>query len=271
MNGLLCYAAEDVSRNRWFIRQLCSLAESEGISLRLCLAEDGFPSGEKPCLLINRSRNAEISAYCEDVLKIPVYNSAAVTRITNDKYRTHCFLRQHGIPTADTLCCQPGVPLPAVQYPAVAKPADGHGGAGVAWIADAAALRDYARQTGRPFLLQQPMITGWDMRVYVMGGRIYAAILRTSEADFRSNYSLGGTVRAVTPDAAAAALVQRVQEVLPMDFAGVDLLRHPEGGYVVGEIEDAAGCRMLYAETAMDPAADFIRMIAKLARKGCSR
>ena len=50
--------------------------------------------------------------------------------------------------------------------------------------------------------------------------------------------------------------------MLPLDFAGIDLLRHPAGGYVIGEIEDAVGCRMLYQCGGCDPARDFIRMIA---------
>ncbi len=268
INGLLFYDPADVPRNRWFIDTLCQTAEPEGISLRLCLSGADFPADAKPRFVLNRSRNAEISAYCEDVLHISVYNSAAVTRITNDKYRTHCFLRAHGLPTAETVLLRQGDGIPDIPLPAVAKPTDGHGGQGVTWIPDKAALDAYCASAPRPFLLQQPMVTGWDMRVYVLGGAVYAAMLRTSACDFRSNFSLGGQVRAVTPDAEALALVQRVQAVLPLDFAGVDLLRHPGGGYVIGEIEDAVGCRMLYAETQLDPVRDYIRCIAAQIRKG---
>ena len=268
ISGLLFYAAADVSRNRWFIDELCRAAEPEGISLRLCLSEDGFPSDSRPALVLNRSRSVKIAAECEERLHIPVYNSAAVTRITNDKYSTHCFLRAHGIRTADTWLMQAGDPVPDIPLPAVAKPTDGHGGQGVTWLADTAALRAYCVTAPRPFLLQEPMIPGCDLRVYVLGGEIYSAVLRTSQTDFRSNFTLGGQIAAVTPDAEALAIVRRVQEVLPMDFAGVDLLRHPCGGYVVGEIEDAVGCRMLYQQTALNPVRDHIRDIARKIRKG---
>ena len=260
--GLLVYQSEDLRRNRWFAETLCRYAEPEGLSLRLCLSENAFSEAKSADFVINRSRNHFLSEYCEETLGIPVFNSGAVTRITNDKYRTHCFLRAAGLPTAGTWLVSEGEPLPVLPLPLVAKPADGHGGQGVTWLADEAALLRYAAKAKRPFLLQEPMVTGWDLRLYVLNGECYAAVLRTSAADFRSNFSLGGNAAVITPDREAKALLHRVQQILPLDFAGVDLLRHPDGGYVIGEIEDAVGCRMLYALTDKDPARDYIRTVA---------
>ena len=159
-------------------------------------------------------------------------------------------------------------PLPELTYPLIAKPADGHGGEGVAWIENAAALKQYAAdfeaahpEPTYPFLLQKSVVTGWDVRIYVLGGEIYSAVLRTSDTDFRSNFSLGGKAEVIKPDAEMRALVNKIQEIMPLDFAGVDLLRSPEGGYILGEIEDAVGCRMLYQLTELNPAQDYIRYI----------
>ena len=268
-NGLLLYAPEDIRRNTWFIRELCQNAELEGVSLRLCAVQaDQSPetvfADAEPDLVLNRSRYEKFSEYCEETLRIPVYNSARVTAVTGSKFRTYQVLGlQHGIPMAETWKIAAGAPLPGLPLPLVGKPDDGHGGAGVTWIADAAALERYCQQTKPPFLLQKPVRTGWDMRIYVLGGEIYSAILRTSDTDFRSNFSLGGKVQAVQPDAEAAALVRRITAILPLDFAGVDLLRAPDGSYVLGEIEDAVGCRMLYQETALDPARDLIRYVCR--------
>ena len=148
-------------------------------------------------------------------------------------------------------------------YPLVAKPADGHGGAGVAWLRDADALAAYAEsvQSGERFLIQKPVVTGWDVRLYILGGEIYSAVLRTSDTDFRSNFSLGGHAECIEPDSGMRALVRRILDIMPLDFAGIDLLRSPDGGYILGEIEDAVGCRMLYQLTDKDPARDFIRYI----------
>ena len=59
------------------------------------------------------------------------------------------------------------------------------------------------------------------------------------------------------------ALVNQVISVMPLDFAGVDILRQPDGGYVLGEIEDAVGCRMLYQAGGCDPVRDYLRYIAE--------
>lgn len=262
--GLLIYTPADAARNRWFIEQLCQYAESEGISLRLCLS-DASPAEimtPQTDVVINRSRLAQYSIYAQS-RGIPCFNSAAVTEITNDKYRTYRSLHlAHGIPMAETWEIRQGAPLPAAQTPCIAKPADGHGGEGVFLLRDANALHQYAAAASRPFLLQESMVFAWDMRVYVLGGEIYTAVLRTSETDFRSNVSLGGQATFMQPDAEICELVRRVQRILPLDFAGVDILRHPCGGYVLGEIEDAVGCRMLYQCTDRNPARDFIRYVA---------
>ena len=264
-NGILIYSAADAERNQWFIQHLTECAESERMVLRLCIAEQTNLSDfteMQPDFAVNRSRYAKFSAHCEDVLHIPVFNSRAVTEITNDKYTTFQFLHgKHGIPMANTFRITNGDMLPELPVPVIAKPADGHGGKGVTLLKSMRELTDYAKNAPRPFLMQEPMVFGWDVRLYVMGGKVCAAVLRTSDTDFRSNFSLGGHAALITPDAEMLALVQQVQQILPLDFAGIDLLRHPGGGYVIGEIEDAVGCRMLYSLTDLDPAADYIRHI----------
>ena len=261
-NGILLYTPEDAVRNRWFIEQLCHYAEPEGMSLRLCLSDSGEPDeifSEDSAFLINRSRLAAYSQ-AADRRNLPCFNSTAVTAITNDKYQTYLYLHgKHGIPMAATHQIRRGSLPENQRYPLVAKPADGHGGASVTWIRNENELLQYSNAD--PFLIQEPVVTGWDVRIYILGGEIYSAVLRTSDSDFRSNFSLGGKAQIITPDAEMRALVDRVQQILPLDFAGVDLLRHPEGGYLLGEIEDAVGCRMLYQLTALDPAKDFIRYL----------
>ena len=274
-NGWLIYDPVDIPRNQWFIAELIRCAALHNMSLRLVssaekLRSDAiFPNtpvlldathpDDRPDFIINRSRDAAWSAAWE-ACGIRVFNRADVTEITNDKYRTYKFFGiKHGIPMAKTLLVTDEIPpLPT---PLVKKPLDGHGGEGVAWIPDAAALDAIKRTENRPFLLQEPVVTGWDVRVYVLGGSIYAAVLRTSDCDFRSNFSLGGTVQLFAPDAQMRQLLTEIQNLLPLDFAGVDFLRRSDGNYVLGEIEDAVGCRMLYQLTDKNPAADYIEWI----------
>lgn len=261
LNGWLIYQPQDLLRNRWFAAELCKEAARYGIRLQ-CFTADADAPQELPDCIINRSREARWSMPYE-AQGIRCFNRAAVTAITNDKLRTYAFLQQHGIPAAPTYCidCETQN-LPSYSLPMVAKPLDGHGGEGVEWIADAAALERILRHKKRPFLLQAPMVRGWDLRVYLLGGKIYHGMLRTSASDFRSNYSLGGSVQSISPGNEICRLIEQVQSHLPLDFAGIDVLRHPDGGYVIGEIEDAVGCRMLYQHTSLQPAADYMKEIA---------
>lgn len=263
-HGLLIYTAADAERNKWFIAQLCHHAESEGLSLRLCLSDEAAPEQiitPDIDFVINRSRLGRYSI-CAQNRQIPCFNSADVTCTTNDKYQTYLkFCGQHGIPMADTWYIRKNDPLPVKSVPLIAKPADGHGGSGVVLLQNTASLKQYTETAPRPYLLQAPMKSGWDMRIYILGGEIYSAVLRTSETDFRSNFSLGGRAEIAEPDNDMRTLVQQIQNIMPLDFAGIDFLRHPDGGYVLGEIEDAVGCRMLYQLTDKDPAWDFIRYI----------
>ena len=104
----------------------------------------GFLSGLLADFLINRSRLAAYSLAAEQ-MHIPCFNSAEVTAITNDKYQTYLHLHgRHRIPMAETREISRSALPGNLSYPLVAKPADGHGGAGVAWLRDADALAAYA-------------------------------------------------------------------------------------------------------------------------------
>ncbi len=259
MKGLLIYQAEDLRKNRWFAKQLCDEVKSYGLELMTVTAE-GLSAGFPADFIVNRSRVAAISQAYERK-GVRCFNRAPVTDITNDKWKTHCFLQQHGLPVAQTVLCTQQTPPPGV-YPAVCKPLDGHGGAGVQLVRNDTEYLAAKATLPENFLVQQPMVYGWDTRVYVLDGKPYAAMLRTSQSDFRSNFTLGGEAKQVTPDAQQCALVAEVTKRLKPDFVGIDLLRHPDGGYVIGEIEDAVGCRMLYQYTKRNPVQDFAALIA---------
>ncbi len=260
MNGLLIYQADDLQKNQWFAQQLCCEMRSYDMELITLTTDQLLPSVSVD-FVVNRSRDAAISQRYERS-GVRCLNRALITDITNDKWKTHCFLQQHGLPVAQTVLCTQQTPPPQ-EYPVVCKPLNGHGGAGVQLVQNEAEYLAAKAALPATFLVQQPMILGWDMRVYIMGGKSYAAMLRTSDADFRSNFSLGGQARPVSLDAMQQKIVAEVTRLIKPDFVGVDLLRHPDGGYVIGEIEDAVGCRMLYAHTDLQPVRDYAAYIAK--------
>ena len=51
----------------------------------------------------------------------------------------------------------------------------------------------------KPIVQSYASDPGKDLRVYVLGGRTIASVLRTSDTDFRANFKLGGKAELVEP------------------------------------------------------------------------
>ena len=161
--------------------------------------------------------------------------------------------------------------MPPPWYPAVVKSCTGHGGTEVFLIRDEHAWNEWnMRQmrteqwnTGlkKQYVIQQAASdTGRDVRVYVVGNRITAAVLRTSKTDFRSNYCLGGSVELYHLTQAERRLAERVMAGFSIGMAGIDFIFH-HGEMVFNEIEDMAGARGLYSLTDYDIVDDYIDYI----------
>ena len=101
---------------------------------------------------------------------------------------------------------------------------------------------------------------GQDLRVWLLGGEIYAACLRRSATDFRSNYCLGGSAAVYPLTPAERAQVSDIAALVQADYYAIDFVRH-QGRWVFNELEDTVGARMLYDLTSLDPLADYCRYI----------
>ncbi|MBR0135527.1 MAG: ATP-grasp domain-containing protein [Clostridia bacterium] len=205
-------------------------------------------------LIINRGRDAELTRYLEQN-GLFVTNPSDVTETANDKYLTYERLKS-SVPMLEThILTEGGPPIP---FPFVAKPAGGHGGNGVTMIRSESDLAAYRAAHSEKSVIQPVATdTGRDMRVYVIGGKPIAAMMRESKTDFRSNFSLGGSAEIVPLDTLAAdelSLIEAVTALLPLDYAGVDIM-HDHGRAILNEIEDPVGARMLYIYAGIDPAA----------------
>ena len=99
-----------------------------------------------------------------------------------------------------------------------------------------------------------------DLRVWLLGGKIYAACLRRSATDFRSNYCLGGSAAVYPLSPAERAQVSDIAALVQADYYAIDFVRH-QGRWVFNELEDTVGARMLYDLTSLDPLADYCRYI----------
>ena len=98
------------------------------------------------------------------------------------------------------------------------------------------------------------------MRVYVLGGKVLVAVKRSSKTDFRSNFSLGGNAELTTVSQKVLEYIERIVKELEADFIGIDFIRH-NGEWVLNEIEDVVGTRMIYSLTKTDAAEVYIKYI----------
>lgn len=295
--GWILYTEKESVRNEAFIGLCFQACRRYGISAELAVYEEKTPwSQEKeqalraqamrrrPCFALNRTRDFYLAFLLEE-MGIAVYNSSKLCRLGNDKAAAYEFMRRRGIPVMPTFYYAGAamrekagnaflqrLPEPETAellsepqaYPVVIKAAQGHGGTEVFLVENARQWRKWElahKGDDRRYLFQEMCSEpGKDVRVYVVGNRIAAAVLRTSETDFRSNYSLGGHVSAYELQAAEQALVEKILSELQIGYAGIDLIFH-NGKPVLNEIEDMAGARMLYEATDIDLADVYIRYI----------
>ncbi len=103
-----------------------------------------------------------------------------------------------------------------------------------------------------------------DVRMYVLGNRMYQGVLRQGKGDFRSNYSLGGEARAFCPSRKQEQWMEQVllcfgAHILGM--AGIDFLLGEDGNLYFNELEEMVGSRMLYKVTNQDIVKDYVHWI----------
>ncbi|MBO7530446.1 MAG: ATP-grasp domain-containing protein [Lachnospiraceae bacterium] len=258
--ALLVYAKEDIEKNRWFIDRLTSLFKERGVDLLLKTPEDAEEVAD-PSFVINRSRDHLVSKFFEEK-GIRSFNDSETVRIGNDKLEDYRYFKKLGLPVmktvrGDTPLCD--IPF---SFPMIVKERAGHGGSGVFKAENEDELAKILENRDPSGMVIQEMCNepGTDIRLYILGGKVISAIKRTSEEDFRSNFSLGGSAGEITPDEEMTDFARTVCEELNPDYIGLDLIRH-NGSPVLNEMEDAAGARMLYANTDVDIADLFVRYI----------
>ena len=113
---------------------------------------------------------------------------------------------------------------------------------------------------------------GSDIRAFVVGNRVVAAMERTAApGDFRSNVHRGGVARRIplTPEERATA--KRAAKILGLAVAGVDLMRSNHGPVVL-EVNSSPGLEGIEQATGVDVAGKVIDHVASHAEaKATSR
>ena len=281
MTGWIVYDSRQYERNRWFAQELMKNCK-RFCDVRLIMTEGlrfGIDSGglflsyenqteQMPDFVIMRTIFPLLSTFFE-AAGAKVFNDSATSRVCNDKRLTHLSVMRLGVGMMDASFYSRDYlseeNLQAIRYPAVVKSASGHGGKEVYFAEDREDLIDAVNAMRDPrFLVQKPFSpAGQDLRVYVLGGKIIGAALRTSDT-LKSNISLGGKATAHTLTSRERDTVGAVLKALPFspDFIGIDFL-YGADELIFNEIEDVVGTRMLYETTDLDAAALYVSYIKK--------
>lgn len=282
MTGWLLYTRADAMRSRDYVQSYLDEAARLGISLRLIYREDlcvrirdgaaellhcGCQCGHelpRPDFAVCRVMEPALSAHIER-MGIPVFNSAEVSAICNHKGRTFQYLCGRGIPMSETVLIPAGgaADMRGLEFPVVAKPAEGRSGSGVMMAKNPQELQKCAEiLSGRDWLIQRMAgRPGRDLRIFVLGTEILAAVLRKSDTDFRANVGLGGTAELYSLSAEEKVLVRRVIDCFSFGLVGVDFLFDGRGGLLLSEIEDVVGARSLYKLTDINLTERYLRWI----------
>jgi ribosomal protein S6--L-glutamate ligase len=102
---------------------------------------------------------------------------------------------------------------------------------------------------------------GADIRAFVVGGKVVAAMKRQGPAgDFRSNLHRGGRAEAVKLTPAERATAVRAAKTMELNVAGVDLVRS-EGGPMVLEVNSSPGLEGIEGVSGVDIADTIVEYI----------
>ncbi|MCL1819722.1 MAG: RimK family alpha-L-glutamate ligase [Oscillospiraceae bacterium] len=151
-------------------------------------------------------------------------------------------------------------------FPMVIKGCFGSFGAQVFLAKSRREMRDIAGLMGvKPFLFQEYIKSshGRDMRIYVVGGKVAAAMIRRSlDGDFRSNVTNGGSAESTEPPCEYTEMALAACEKLRLDFGGVDILFGTDGEPVLCEVNSNAHFKALSKCAGVDIAGKIIDYIA---------
>ncbi|MGL6096168.1 MAG: ATP-grasp domain-containing protein [Fimbriiglobus sp.] len=202
---------------------------------------------------------------------LPVLNPPRAVEVCVDKFLTNARLVRAGLPVPETVCCQRAddaqTAFAALGGDVVVKPLFGAEGRGMVRVSDPElAWRTFRaiEQTGGVLYLQRFVRhPGWDLRAFVLGGRVLAAMRRVSGGDWRTNVAQGGRAEPVDLAPAERELALKAASAVGAAVCGVDLLPGPGGEMFVIEVNAVPGWRALAAACGRDVAREVVRFAAE--------
>lgn len=191
---------------------------------------------------------------------VRVMNSPRAIERSVDKLWTSALLERCGIPTPRTIVCEsPEEAMAAFRSlgDVIVKPLFGSMGLGMMRVSDEEmahrVFRTIEQIRGVYYLQQTIDHEGRDIRVFVIGGRVFGAIERRAEG-WRTNLARGGSAKPFQPSQEWSALAVRAAAAVGAEYAGVDLLPARDGTVSVLEVNGIPGWQGLQEATGLDVA-----------------
>lgn len=160
--------------------------------------------------------------------------------------------------------------------PVVIKLLEGSQGLGVVLSENrqaAESVIDAFRNLRAHFLVQRFVAEarGRDLRCFVIGGRVAAAMMRIARpGEFRANLHRGAEGRRVRLSREERTTAEAAATILGLDVAGVDLLRTTQGPLVL-EVNAVPGLEGIETTTGLDLAGAMIEALEEKIRRRSSR
>ena len=272
--ALLVYSKIRYRKNAWFAYHLIDVAKDYEIKLDFIFDEDIKISNiikSNYSFIIYRSDNLKLKKSLNS-LNILLINSLEISKIANNKYNTFKVCKKLNIPCLDTKLltdsyinniCNDQKNI----YPKVIKEVSGHGGNEVYLIKNIKDLQTFLNSNynfNKKYIMQKECDTpGIDIRVYVINNKVVKVVKRYSRSDFRANYSLGGNFVFSKLNEDIKNILNILFSNYKFGFVGIDFIINNKK-YILNEIEDIVGCRMLYLKWDKDIADILFKEISKI-------
>jgi ribosomal protein S6--L-glutamate ligase len=199
-------------------------------------------------------------------------NPSHAISVSRDKLRALQVLSRHRVGIPKTLFVRHSKEiLPAIERlggtPVVVKLLEGTQGVGVI-LADTTKVAEAVIETlsgpARMSVLLQQFVKesrGRDIRAFVVGNRVVAAMRRVAQGDeFRSNIHRGGYAEPIELDEEYDRIAVHAAQIMGLRVAGVDMLEG-ENGPVLMEVNSSPGLEGIENATNVDVAGEIIQLI----------
>lgn len=134
-----------------------------------------------------------------------------------------------------------------IGYPLIIKLVRTGKGAGVYKIESEEDLNEFVKSVGpngkeaKNYLLQEYIPYQYDLRILVIGEKLFAMRRIPGEGEFRANFSLGGSVEPFDLDAEGKELAKKALNTIGISVGGVDILITADNKRYILEVNHTAG------------------------------